>query len=269
MPERGRHYRGLIEATAGGGPLRLVNQLDVETYLKGMGEVPSNWPIEAIAAQTVAARTYALRAMSFSGELCDYDLCQVYVGADREAAGQNEAVDATRGQVLSYGGSLATAVYSADAGGITATPLEGFGSATTYPYLQVVRYDTPDPLPWRAEVALADVASPPAVSGLGLRREDRTGGAVRPRPASDPRRLSGPGGGRRSEVRSFARAALDAVPAHDHDLGQRRLPRPRSVTAGSRRCPTTRPPSSRPPSRATVRRSAAPTWLPCAIGAAS
>jgi SpoIID/LytB domain protein len=157
--ERGRHYRGLLEATAGGGPLRVVNQLDVETYLRGMGEVPSSWPIEAIGAQTVAARTYALRAMSFSGELCDYDLCQVYIGADREAAGQNAAVDATRGQVVTYGGSLATTVYSADAGGITATPLEGFGSDTTYPYLQVVRYDTPDPLPWRTEVALTDVGS--------------------------------------------------------------------------------------------------------------
>jgi SpoIID/LytB domain protein len=159
VEERGRRYRGLIEATAGGGPLRLVNQLDVETYLKGMGEVPSTWPLEAIAAQAVVARTYALRAMSFSGELCDYDLCQVYIGADREAAGQNEAVDATQGQVVVYGGGLATTVYSADAGGITATPLEGFGSDTGYPYLQVVRYDTPDPLPWRAEVALSDVAS--------------------------------------------------------------------------------------------------------------
>lgn len=157
--ERGRHYRGLLEATAGGGPLRVVNQLDVETYLKGMGEVPSSWPLEAIAAQSVAARTYALRAMSFSGELCDYDLCQVYIGADRETKSQNDAVDATRGQVVTYGGQLATTVYSADAGGITATPFEGFGSDANYPYLQVVRYDTPDPLPWRAEVALSDVAS--------------------------------------------------------------------------------------------------------------
>jgi len=158
--ERGRHYRGLLEATASGGPLRIVNQLDVETYLKGMGEVPSDWPIEAIAAQAVVARTYALRAMSYSGELCDYDLCQVYIGADREAAGQNNAVDATRGQVVRYNGELASTVYSADAGGITATTLEGFGTpADSYPYLQVVRYDTPDPLPWRTEVALSDVAS--------------------------------------------------------------------------------------------------------------
>jgi SpoIID/LytB domain protein len=160
VAERGRHYRGLIEATASSGPLRLVNQLDVETYLKGMGEVPSTWPLEAIAAQAVVARTYALRAMSYSGELCDYDLCQVYIGADREAQGQSDAVDATAGQVVTYNGELASTVYSADAGGVTATTLEGFGSPDgVYPYLQVVHYDTPDPLPWRSEIALSDVAS--------------------------------------------------------------------------------------------------------------
>src|SRR3954470_3921950 len=158
--ERGRHYRGFLEATAGGGTLRLVNQLDVETYLKGMAEVPANWPIEAIGAQAVVARTYALRAMASSGELCDYDLCQVYAGADNESQGQNAAVDATQGQVVEYEGQLASTVYSADAGGITATTLEGFGSPDgAYPYLQVVRYDTPDPLPWRAEIALSDIAS--------------------------------------------------------------------------------------------------------------
>jgi SpoIID/LytB domain protein len=158
--ERGRHYRGLLEAVAGNGALRVVNQLDVETYLKGMGEVPSSWPVEAIAAQTVAARTYALRAMAASGEICDYDLCQVYIGADREAPGQNQAVDETNGQVVTYGGQLASTVYSADAGGVTATTLEGFGSPDgVYPYLQVVHYNTPDPLPWRSEIALSDVAS--------------------------------------------------------------------------------------------------------------
>ncbi|MGI8663159.1 MAG: SpoIID/LytB domain-containing protein [Acidimicrobiales bacterium] len=161
VDERGRHYRGLIEATAGGGPLRLVDQLDVETYLKGMGEVPGSWPLEAVAAQSVVARTYALRAMSASGELCDYDLCQVYLGADNESAGQNAGVNATAGQVLTYADSLATTVYSADAGGISATTLEGFGNPDNgrYPYLTTVRYNTPNPLPWHSEVALSDVAA--------------------------------------------------------------------------------------------------------------
>jgi stage II sporulation protein D len=161
VAERGRRYRGLVEATAGGGPLRLVNQLDVQTYLKGMGEVPGSWPVEAVAAQAVVARTYALRAMSASGELCDSDLCQVYLGADGESAGQSAAVDATAGEILAYAGSLATTVYSADAGGVSATTLEGFGTADDgrYPYLTTVHYDTPNPLPWHDEIALTDVAS--------------------------------------------------------------------------------------------------------------
>src|SRR5204863_2348202 len=138
------HYRGFLEATAGGGPLRLVNQLDVETYLKGMGEVPGNWPLEAIASQAVVTRTYALRAMSSSGELCDYDLCQVYIGADNESQGQNAAVDATQGQVVEYGGHLASTVSSADGRGLTATPPDVLRSpGGPCPYPQVVTYVTP------------------------------------------------------------------------------------------------------------------------------
>jgi SpoIID/LytB domain protein len=160
VAERDRRYRGLLEATAGGGPLRVVNQLDVDSYLKGMGEVPGEWPIEAVSAQAVAARTYALRAMASSGELCDYDLCQVYIGAARESAGQSAAVEATRGEVVTYAGALASTVYSADAGGVSATTLEGFGTPDgVYPYLTTVRYDTPDPLPWHTQVSLNDVAS--------------------------------------------------------------------------------------------------------------
>lgn len=158
VPARERAYRGVVQALAGEG-LRLVNELDVETYLKGMGEVPSSWPAAAQQAQAIAARTWVLRAMAASGEVCDFDRCQVYVGATRESPAQSAAVDATAGMVLTYGGALAATVYSADAGGVSATPLEGFGTPDgTYPYLTTVRYETPDPLPWSLDVALADVA---------------------------------------------------------------------------------------------------------------
>ncbi len=158
--DRDRRYRGYLEAIADGGALRLLNQLDVDTYLEGMGEMPADWPFEALAAQAIVARTYALRAMAASGELCDYDLCQVYVGADDESANQNAAVEATSGEVVTFAGGLASTVYSADAGGVSATPREGFGAAddSAYPYLTTVRYDTPNPLPWHVEVALSDLA---------------------------------------------------------------------------------------------------------------
>ena len=71
VPDRGARYRGVVEANASGGPLRLIDQLDVEDYLRGMGEVryPS-WPAASLRAQAIVARTYALRAMRASGE-CD------------------------------------------------------------------------------------------------------------------------------------------------------------------------------------------------------
>ncbi len=156
--DRGRAYRGIIEANAAGG-LRLINIVGVEDYLRGMAEVPSTWPAAAVQAQMVAARTYALRAMQASGEICDDARCQVYVGATAESPGQNAAVAATAKRVLAYEGNLAAAVYSADAGGVSANAFEGFGTpADTYPYLRNVAYDTDNPLPWHLVVGLDELA---------------------------------------------------------------------------------------------------------------
>jgi SpoIID/LytB domain protein len=158
VDDRGRAYRGAVEANAHGG-LRLLNIVDVEDYLRGMAEVPSTWPAAAVQAQTVAARTYALRAMRSSGEICDDARCQVYVGATAESPGQNAAVAATAKRVLTYGGQLAAAVYSADAGGVSANTFEGFGTPDgVYPYLRNVAYDTDNPLPWRLDVGLDELA---------------------------------------------------------------------------------------------------------------
>lgn len=159
VDDRGRSYRGVLEATGGTG-LRLVNLVGVEDYLRGMAEVPGTWPPAAVQAQTVAARTYALRAMRAGGELCDDARCQVYVGRGAESRGQDAAVYTTASKVLTHGGALAAAVYSADAGGVSATTLEGFGTPDgVYPYLTTVRYETDNPLPWHLEVSLADVGA--------------------------------------------------------------------------------------------------------------
>ncbi|CAN5783064.1 hypothetical protein BH20ACT1_BH20ACT1_09720 [soil metagenome] len=72
VPARSATYRGVVQAVAAGGDLRLVNEVDVEDYLRGMGEVlDSSWPRASLGAQAVAARTYALRAMDLCWELCD------------------------------------------------------------------------------------------------------------------------------------------------------------------------------------------------------
>ena len=160
---RQRRYRGLLEVTAAGGPLRVINEVDVETYLKGMGEVRDpRWPPAALRAQAIAARTYALRAMLLGGgEICDTQRCQVYLGAQAEYGAMNKAVDDTRSQVLAYGRQLASAVYSANGGGHSASRQEGFGVAedNSAPYLRPAPYLTQDPLPWNVTVALDTVAA--------------------------------------------------------------------------------------------------------------
>ena len=157
----GRRYRGIVEVKSDGAALRLINAVDVETYLKGMGEVrDGSWPAAALRAQAIAARTYALRAMSFGGEICADQRCQVYLGAQAEYAAMNKAVADTAGQVVMHKGKLASTVYSANGGGHSATREEGFGTeGEAYPYLRAAPYMTRDPLPWTERVSVQDVAS--------------------------------------------------------------------------------------------------------------
>ena len=185
LPARNRRYRGaiVVGASADGG-LKLVNHIDVETYLKGMGEVRDpGWPAAALQTQAVAARTYALRAVQGGAEICDDDRCQVYLGAQAEYAAMNQAVSDTAGTVLKYHGALASTYYSASAGGVTATPEEGFGSAGgASPYLVSAPYPAADLALWTVTVAMADIGPrldyPGRVSKVAVSRTGRSGRAT-------------------------------------------------------------------------------------------
>jgi SpoIID/LytB domain protein len=132
------HYRGVIVGEPSGGLVYVINELPIEDYLRGLGEVPSSWPLEAIKAQIVAARCYALTHLG-STPLYDVDdttRYQVYLGADNESAAQNAAVDQTAGQVLLSNGRVILAFFSASDGGHTANVSDIFGgSLAAYPYL--------------------------------------------------------------------------------------------------------------------------------------
>src|SRR5256885_5225241 len=112
-----------------------------------MGEVrDSSWPQASLKTQAIAARTYALR--SLGGELCDYDRCQVYLGASAEYGAMDRAVSDSRGQVVTYGGGLASTLYSAHPRGLSATPADGFGAGSPHiPYLKAAPVTTSDPHP--------------------------------------------------------------------------------------------------------------------------
>jgi SpoIID/LytB domain protein len=134
-------YRGAIVGQPSGGLLYIINVLPIEDYLRGLGEVPSSWPLEAIKAQIVAARCYALTHMGSTAlyDVDDTTQYQVYRGVDSESGSQNAAVDQTAGQVLMYGGRVIEAFFSASDGGHTANVSDVFGgSLATYPYLKGV-----------------------------------------------------------------------------------------------------------------------------------
>ena len=134
-------YRGLLTVRQEtDATLRVINTVGLEPYLYGVipAEIGSNVPEEAMKAQAIAARTYALKnrgkCAADGFDLDDTTHCEGYVGVDGETAASNAAVDATRSEVLTYKGQLIDAIFSTDSGGMTACDLSG-----DCPYLQAVK----------------------------------------------------------------------------------------------------------------------------------
>ena len=135
-----RKYRGAVRAYLREGRLLLVNEVPLEKYLYGVLalEVPASWPAAALQAQAVAARTYALyNIIKRTPELFDVfstTASQAYGGLDSEKSASRQAVDETRGLVLSYGKKLALPLYHANSGAVTEAPEDIWGWSA--PYLQ-------------------------------------------------------------------------------------------------------------------------------------
>jgi SpoIID/LytB domain protein len=132
----GRLYRGKLELVPQGEFLRVVNVAALESYLQGVvaGEVPYGWPAEALKAQAVAARSYALASL-LKGK--PFDLysdarSQVYLGVAGEKPSTTQAVTATAGEVVLYGGKVATTYYFSTSGGKTASAADVFGFSVPY-----------------------------------------------------------------------------------------------------------------------------------------
>ncbi|WP_340011091.1 SpoIID/LytB domain-containing protein [Paenibacillus sp. FSL H7-0690] len=123
-----RTYRGNLELSNLSGSLAVINVVPLEQYLYAVvgGEVSSSWPEEALKAQAVAARSYALsQGNRFDvANVVDTTLSQVYNGIGSEAPSIIKAVDTTAGEVLMSGGKVVEAVFSSNSGGMTADPSE-------------------------------------------------------------------------------------------------------------------------------------------------
>ena len=118
-----RRYRGRLQFLVRRGQVQVINHLGIETYLASVvgSEMPHRWPLPALQAQAVAARTYALRQRGKAG---DFDVkatvsSQVYRGVESETPSTIEAVESTRSLVLVHAGRLINAVFHSSSGGAT------------------------------------------------------------------------------------------------------------------------------------------------------
>lgn len=185
----GRRYRGIIEISRlSGGGLLVVNELPLEEYLVGLinCEISSHWPIEAVKAQAVIARTYALyqkRARSVHPyHLESTVLDQVYAGSDQEDARSRRAVEETAGEVLTYGGELIQAFYHSSCGGGTESADQVWG--VSLPYIEPVtcRYCLESPsVRWEQTLSLRSIETSLKMTGVkDIRvKELSDGGRVR------------------------------------------------------------------------------------------
>ena len=145
-----RRYRGTIQVGSAGGKLRAINIVGLEPYLFGVvpSEMPHSWPAEALKAQAVVARSYALtHRRSGPFDLYSDVRSQVYLGIDHEKASTNAAVQATAGKVVTYKGKIAETFFYSSSGGRTAAVQDAWPGARPLPYLVSVRdpYDVLSP----------------------------------------------------------------------------------------------------------------------------
>jgi stage II sporulation protein D len=138
-------YRGVVEVVHDGGGLTAINELDIDSYVRGVvaGEMPSSWPLEALKAQAVTARSYALATRKTTGLFDQYPdtRSQVYRGVTGESVRSDAAVAQTAGRVLTYGGEPAVTYYFSTSGGHTENVEFSFVGSLAKPWLVGV----PDP----------------------------------------------------------------------------------------------------------------------------
>ena len=170
----GRRYRGSLELRHRGAGLTAVNIVPVDDYLLSVvpEEMPTDWPAEALKAQSVAARSFALKSRGRHAaegyDLCTTTHCQLYKGIASEKTASTAAVRATRGEVLTYGGQPIEALFHTDSGGMTESSEDVWGSHV--PYLRAVR-DTPlGTMPWSKTVSTADLEQKLAAKGHAIGR---------------------------------------------------------------------------------------------------
>jgi stage II sporulation protein D len=128
-------YRGVIRLRSTASGIDAINETRLDLYLRGVvpAEMPAGWPVEALRAQAIAARSYAARRLhpkTGFWDLYDDSRTQVYRGSLGERAATNAAIADTAGQVLRSGTSIANTLFHSTGGGATEDNENVFTTAT-------------------------------------------------------------------------------------------------------------------------------------------
>ena len=116
----------------------MINVVGLDDYVKGVlpYEMSADWPLEALKAQAVCARTYALLPSRHYGtdrfDVCNTDCCQVYRGAGQAGAVSDQAVEETAGIAAFYNGRYAETYYCSSNGGASEAPVNVWGNSQPY-----------------------------------------------------------------------------------------------------------------------------------------
>ena len=167
-----RWYRGKTRLIRQTDRITAINHVDLEQYLYSVvgAEAVSTWPIEALKAQAVAARSYALYKRN-TGTNSFYDVdttvgTQVYKGLDSEYTTTHEAVDGTLGQIMTYNNEVILAAFHSSSGGHTENVEDVWSSPL--PYLRaVIDYDHQSPVfEWQQVIPVTEIQN--LVAGIGI-----------------------------------------------------------------------------------------------------
>ncbi len=173
-------FSGKIEVWKGSGGLYLVNEMPLEEYLKSVvkAETGTDWAMEALKAQAVVSRTYALYQKE-QNEHSNYDITsstlnQVYEG-DIDDEKVSEAVKATAGEVLTYKGKLIQAFFHSTSVGETEDPVEVFGKSLPYLKPVKVKSDLSPYASWARRFSVQEIEAALNMEGIkDIRLKSRT-----------------------------------------------------------------------------------------------
>ena len=173
----GKDYRGNVIFRPHDGKITVINEISLDDYVRGVvaGEMPSSWHTEALKAQAIAARCYALKSLGkhsdFGFDLCTTTNCQVYGGIASEKDSTNRAVEETLGIVAAYDNKVVDTLFYSSNGGYVEAAENVWGGK--YPYFQTFKdeYEKTDEIPgavWTVEFSPEKIKEELAGNGVDI-----------------------------------------------------------------------------------------------------